>query len=137
MQTREEKIARLMKYGGEGYTHIFKLDEEFPEVGLFGPDCIGADTGAGWENLVRPVLAVMSKHGYKMGQLKAKFCILRVYCYAPAGVTDIARAEVSAVIAAAEDISSRTCEYCGTPSNENPGLDMSGVRLCAACRSKR
>jgi hypothetical protein len=77
--TREEKRARLVKYGGTRYQHMFDLDAAYPEVDIFGPQCISAEVRPGWKALLIPVLEVLKQHGCKAGQIKQKFGGLRVY----------------------------------------------------------
>lgn len=84
-KTKEEAKARLTKhYSTWGRNlnyiqHMFDLDEEFPSVDIFGPQCISAEVGPGWNKLLRPVMKALSDHGCRAGQIKQKFGGLRFY----------------------------------------------------------
>jgi hypothetical protein len=84
-RTKEEIKASLTKhYSTWGRTpnyiqHMFDLDEEFPSVEIFGPQCISAEVGPGWNRLLRPVMQALSDNQCKAGQIKQKFGGLRFY----------------------------------------------------------
>ncbi len=84
IRTKEEIKASLIKhyerYGTPSYMqHMFDLDEEYPEVDIFGPQCISAEVGPGWNKLLRPIMDVLRENGCKAGQIKQKFGGLRFY----------------------------------------------------------
>jgi hypothetical protein len=84
-RTKEEIKASLIKhYSGWGRTpdyiqHMFDLDDEFPDVAIFGSQCISAEVGPGWNKLLRPVMQALSDNKCKAGQIKQKFGGLRFY----------------------------------------------------------
>lgn len=84
-RTKEEVKASLIKhYSTWGRTpdriqHLFDLDSEFPEVDIFGPRCISAEVGPGWNKLLRPVMEILRDNGCTAGQIKQKFGGLRFY----------------------------------------------------------
>ncbi len=87
-RTREEKRQSLLSYAQKswrargafrGYDHLLELDDLYPEVGMFGPQCISAEFGSGWKDLLIPCFEVMKEHGCKAGQIKQKFCELKFY----------------------------------------------------------
>jgi hypothetical protein len=170
-KTREEKRAELISYDEKswrssgrasfGYKHMLELDDLYPEVGIFGPQCISAEVGAGWRDLLVPCLEVLKRHGCKAGQIKQKFCGLRFYWDYPDHIekaraewreqirgmklddpnrprvpledeSDAIDVEVGPVIARAEALSFRTCEDCGADLGEGRG-EKSGRNQCEAC----
>lgn len=83
-RAKEEIKASLIKhyerYGTPALMkHMFELDEEFPEVEIFGPQCISAEVGPGWNKLLRPVMQALRDNGCTAGQIKQKFGGLRFY----------------------------------------------------------
>lgn len=72
-------------------------------------DCVGE----GWIPIVRSVLEVLDKAGFTIFQLKEKFGGLRIYVDAPPDATAAVKAEISALIHAAENASYKTCDLCG------------------------
>ena len=56
-----------------------QLNEEFPEVEMFGPQCISAGVGKGWVQLLRPILQALKENNCKASQIKQKFGGLRFY----------------------------------------------------------
>lgn len=81
-RTREEKRAALLKYSEKrpwSYQHMLDLDDRYPEVEIFGPQCISAEVRPGWADLLENCLRVLSENGCKAGQIKQKFGGLRIY----------------------------------------------------------
>ncbi len=117
--------------------HMDDLDREFPEVKMFGPQCIEASVGPGWVPLVRQALQAISRAGGLVGQIKQKFGGLRVY-WGPSlddmgMVIDIDRnviADTDAAITAVEEASFSTCEECGRPAVFSRRLYAT---LCGEC----
>ena len=146
-KTREERIeslkAHYARFGGvEKIQHVLDLDERYPELEIFGSQCISAEFGPGWKGLVEGCLKVLSRHGCKIVQIKQKFGGLRLYWDYPPRIESalnewrakkpvldgtgkydppmpfedervVIAAEVNPVIARAESLSFRTCEDCG------------------------
>jgi hypothetical protein len=84
METRETRRAELLAsykrwFPQRSIQHMLDLDDRYPEVEIFGDQCISAEVGAGWAPLVEECLKVLALHGCKVGQIKQKFCELRVY----------------------------------------------------------
>lgn len=87
MRTREEVRASLIQHyaspfrsrSNRGITHMLDLDDKYPECNIFGPQCISAEVGPGWKELVEGCLLVLSATGCTAGQIKQKFGGLRFY----------------------------------------------------------
>lgn len=148
--TREERRMALLKYSaarpndpGRQMQHMLDLDDEFPEVDMFGPQSISAEVGPGWAGLLRPVLSILREHRCKVGQIKQKFGGLRVYWDFPdeiEGALQVWRENpnnsteapfkkeytrlikiISPVVSEAEKLSFKTCEICGDEARLNKG----------------
>lgn len=132
----------LEKYGKGRYDHMFELDRKYPEVEMFGDQCISAEVRPGWTQILDDLLKVLRDNRCKVAQIKQKFGGLRVYWNYPDEI-EAARAEwrkqvsgmklddpnrpripmedesdaidvvVGPAIARAETLSFRTCEDCG------------------------
>lgn len=159
--SREERRASLMRYSesrsddpSRSMKHMLDLDDEFPEVDMFGPQSISAEVGPGWAHILRPALEALRKLGGKVGQIKQKFGGLRFYWDPPEelylayrewydsgknGKSPYASSdpyrECSEAIKLAEDLSWRTCEQCGADLGEPRGA--SHKTLCDGCRTLR
>ena len=158
VQTREEKRASLIeweaKYGhdrkGSSMQHLLDLDDEFPSVEMFGPQCISAQVGPGWSGLLREALVVLASLGGKLGQVKQKFGGLRIYWDPPealrqqylewcvAGSIGSSPYDLSAeyqlvrsTVDRASELSLSTCEHCSAPID--PPRLMSYQTLCDGC----
>jgi hypothetical protein len=140
-QTREQARASLMKYSKGRYTHMLELDDEFPTLGMFEPECVSAEVGPGWRQLLRPVLQVLSKYDCSIDQIKSKFCVLTVYWHRiedgkiPLSTEEMA--EITTTLKTCVDISTRSCEDCGTYVAKNAGELMGGRRQCPRCEADR
>lgn len=86
--SRQEARESLLRWGqgrlgqrgsDRGQQHMLDLDDAYPEVDIFGPQCISASVGAGWKGLVSSCLEALRTAGCKAGQIKQKFGELRVY----------------------------------------------------------
>lgn len=116
--------------------HMTELEREYPS--LFGGWTISSYVGPGWVELLRPCLAVLHKHNCLVGQIKAKFCELRLYWDAPGGLSDDGREEIETAIRHAEGLSLNTCEKCGAETNNaGSGRMMAGIRLCSNCEHQK
>lgn len=136
---------------------MLDLDDKYPEVEMFGPQCISASVGAGWAVLLEDCLKVLSEHGCKAGQIKQKFCGMRIYWDFPDHIEDALnvwraghapgpvpppapfaeereriRAAVKPVLDRAEELSFRTCEDCGADLGEGKGM-RGGRGQCQTC----
>jgi hypothetical protein len=154
-RSREKKRALLMKWAKAhdsrgGAQHMLDLDDRYPTVGMFDEQCISAEVGAGWANLLEPVLEVLARHGCKAGQIKAKFCELVVHWDGPEW-TERARKtwwesgrpgpdpmdlfkEVDMVIRLMAHRSLYACERCGQRANRI-GTPCDGIRHCDECEN--
>lgn len=163
MKTREQKRDELVKHYSvwgrrpEYIQHMLDLDDEFPEVDMFGPHSISAEVGPGWAELLRPVLQALRDNGCKVGQIKQKFGGLRVYWNYPDNIEDDLKqwmetppdkrksksplfqddierlhAVIGPVVKEAERLSFLTCEDCGASLKEG---GPSWKTLCAFCRA--
>lgn len=107
------------------------------------PDSVPVDPryangiGKGWFPIVERLHEEMAKidPDYTVQQVKEKFGGLRYY-YEPSGDygTPVADA-LYALVRAAEDLCSRTCETCGSPGS-CCSVDGWFVTLCDRCRDK-
>jgi len=70
---------------------------------LFGVEC-----GAGWRNLIEPLIEKCNEQGVNILQVKEKYGGLRFYV---AGCSD----ELHDAIDSAEALSYKICELCGNP----------------------
>ena len=90
------------------------------------------ETGDGWfdliyalsNNLNELIKQVNKPAHYRVVQVKSKFAELRYYM-------DCTTAEMDAIISRAEELSRKTCEYCGKPGNR----DMKDYWLHVRCES--
>lgn len=154
---REEKRKHLQEFAakhGYSYQHMLDLDDEFPEVEMFGPQCVSAEVGAGWAPLLRPPLQALKALGGKLAQVKQKFGGLRIYWNPPDELHAQYRewydsgkngpdplesnplyVAVKTAVFDAETQSWRTCERCG----KDLGVPKapSHRTLCAECEGKR
>lgn len=111
--------------------HMDKLEAEYPS--LFGTWCISAYVEPGWVSLLRPCLDVLQKYGCVVGQIKQKYCGLRVYWDPPDdGLPKEATDEINRVIERAERLALQTCERCGARSSVSD-YPKAGMRLCIIC----
>lgn len=153
----------LEKYGKGRYQHMFELDERFPEVQMFGPNCISAEVRPGWKDVLVPVLQALKDNGCTVRQIKQKFGGLRVYWDYPAHIEEARQAwreqtrslppgvprpplpmedesdeidvKVGPVVARAETLSFRTCEDCGADTGRDGG--PCHHTQCDMCRANR
>lgn len=79
-ERRQELVDNYKKwFPNRSIQHILDLDDRYPEVEMFGQQCISTDFGKGWAPLVEEVLKVLTLNECKVGQIKQKFCELRIY----------------------------------------------------------
>lgn len=78
---------------------------------LFGIEC-----GIGWEPLYAPIIAKIQACGGTVLQVKEKFGGLRLYFGAP----EPHNTEIDALVRAAEELSTKTCEICGKRGENRP-----------------
>lgn len=105
------------------------ISDRLASMGVDYPSC-GFYVGDGWKDVVFATLQQLIEMGWdrKLGQVKSKFCTLRIY------LDGECNESMEEVIHAAERICAGRCEDCGAPH----GLDVprSGVAVCKSCRSK-
>ena len=151
----------LEKYGKDGrYDHMFELDRKYPEVRMFGEQCISAEVRPGWTKILDDLLAVLRDNGCTVRQIKQKFGGLRVYWNYPDRIEearDVWREQINGMryddpnrpripmedesdavdvivgpaVARAETLSFRTCEDCGADIGR-PGGPCHNTR-CDVC----
>lgn len=166
--TREQSREDLRRYQSgspndrsRSVDHMLDLDARYPEVDIFGPQCISAHVGPGWADIVEECLKVLSLQKCKAGQIKQKFGGLRFYWEYPdhietalaewrktlppfnSGLENPPRpfdeeikainAIVAPVIAAMEKESFRTCELCGVKLDKEGGPCWR--TLCENCKA--
>lgn len=91
----------------------------------------GLEHGEGWNKIVLPVLAYCEKHNIEVHQVKEKFGGLRIYT---AGSQDAAiDQELDAIIEAAEDVASVTCENCGASTDAGARSRPNGYWIRTLC----
>lgn len=95
------------------------------------PEC-GASCGEGWRQLLHDLFSELEKldiDGFRIEQVKQKFCGLRVY------TSHDGTEPVDSLIRKAEHVAWRTCELCGTEMpNKGPRF---GMNLCDKCEQER
>lgn len=76
-----------------------------------------ASTGPGWEPILIDIDVQLSEliPCYEVQQIKEKFGTLRFYWSWPQGTPEEAWKRAADIVAAAEALSARTCEECGSP----------------------
>lgn len=92
--------------------------------------------GEGWFSFTKPVLDALEEHGFKLAQIKEKFGYLRIYVDAPEGASPTLKGAMHAMIAAAESISTRTCEECGAPGQHRLVRNSWWKTRCEECKDK-
>jgi hypothetical protein len=159
--TRSREI--LEKYGKGRYQHMFDLDALYPEVRMFGEQCISAEVRPGWRDLLIPVLEVLKANACTVSQIKQKFGGLVVYWNYPDHIesareewreqtrgmryddpnrpripledeSDAIDVKVGPVVARAETLSFRTCEECGADIGREGG--PCHLTRCDNCKTK-
>jgi hypothetical protein len=92
--------------------------------------------GPGWRQLLEhtheQIRAVLP--GYRLLDLKEKFGGLRVYVDRPTSSGDVLRT----LIASAETVAERTCEFCGAPGRIRTRDDQQGgwrKAVCGTCHT--
>ena len=91
-----------------------KLYDKYPDL---LKDAFDFSPGDGWYNLVDKLLENLSalEPGIKVAQVKEKFGSMRFYVDYPQYYTEDNSRIANALIDAAEEESSKTCEVCGEP----------------------
>ena len=141
---RQDKIDSLRKWAASigpdrlasDVEHLVSLDSEFPDVDIFGPRCVSAQCGQGWNAILRSALKAISLARGKVTQIKQKFGGLKVHWdpyEPPSDDIDLIRltAEAHGAVASAELLSFATCEHCSSPID--PPRPMSHQTLCDSC----
>jgi len=116
-----------------------KLCKEFPN--LYGDRyqspqatcmCWGFCCGDGWYDIIYDLSKVLEPNGIVASQVKEKFGTLRFYICGGDENTD--HDAVRAAIDKAEELSTKTCEYCGKPGSLRSGSWLK--TLCDECKTK-
>lgn len=91
------------------------------------PD-VSCYVGAGWVPILDKMFAELFKAGWdgKLGQVKSKFCTLRVY------IDGETNHQIGRIIAEAEDQCNTSCERCGAPHGLS--VPRTGMALCSKCK---
>jgi hypothetical protein len=111
------------------------------ELGIDYPDC-GFYIGDGWFPVVAEALRGIGQIGlkWKLGQVKQKFCQLRIYAEFPGGEWEESHPDhdkyeaAKALIGIAEAACDVMCEGCGAVVDGGPAC---GCKLCDTCRKDR